>query len=232
VKPYHHLFFDLDHTLWDFEKNADETLRHLFDYYDLGRYGTFTVDTFIERYSQTNHALWRLYQNNKITQQHLRDTRFTRTLVRLGVPEAELPADISVQFTDLLPQKTAVFPYTFELLDYLRGKGYALHLLTNGFKEIQYVKLAASKLTDYFQEIVTSECSGWLKPDRRMFAHALARAGATASTSLMVGDNLECDVLGAANAGIDQVYFNPEKRRHFAQVTYEIASLRELRDIL
>ena len=232
MKSYRHLFFDLDHTLWDFEKNADETLRHLFAYYDLGRYGTFTVDSFIARYSQVNHALWRLYQNNKITQQQLRDTRFARTLVRLGVPDAEVPADISDQFTDLLPHKTAVFPYTFELLDYLRGRGYALHLLTNGFKETQHLKLAAAKLTDYFREIVTSECSGYLKPDGRMFAHALARAGATAPASLMIGDNLECDVLGAANAGLDQVYFNPGKRRHFAQVTHEISSLRELRDIL
>ena len=232
MKPYRHLFFDLDHTLWDFEKNANETLRHLFAHYDLGRYGTFTVDAFMGYYSQVNHALWRLYQSNKITQQQLRSTRFARTLTKLGVPEAEVPADISEQFTDLLPRKTAVFPYTFELLDYLRGRGYALHLLTNGFKETQHLKLAAAKLTAYFREVVTSECSGYLKPDGRMFAHALARAGATAPASLMIGDNLECDVLGAANAGLDQVYFNPEKRRHFAQVTYEISCLSELRDIL
>ncbi|ALD22766.1 HAD family hydrolase [Hymenobacter sp. DG25A] len=232
MKSYRHLFFDLDHTLWDFETNADVTLRHLFDHHDLQRFGTFTVDAFIQVYSDINHGLWRLYQNNKITQQQLRATRFPRTFVKLGLTEADSPAGISEQFTDILPKKSAVFPYTYEVLDYLRDKGYELHLITNGFKDIQYIKLNASCLTDYFQEIVTSECCGHLKPDTRIFQHALERTGATAAESLMIGDNLECDVLGAYNAGIDQVYFNPEKRRHFNEVTYEISCLSELRAIL
>jgi putative hydrolase of the HAD superfamily len=231
LKPYRHLFFDLDHTLWDFEKNADETLRTLYEQHDFARYGTFSVDEFIRVYSDINHALWRLYQNNKITQQQLRDTRFVRALTRLGVPEAEVPANISAQFTDILPLKSAVFPFTHEVLAYLKPK-YQLHLLTNGFNDIQGIKLASSNLTAYFQEVITSEHSGCLKPDPRMFAHALERTGATAAESLMIGDNLECDVLGAHNAGIDQVYFNPEKRRHFTQTTYEISSLSELKDIL
>ncbi|AYA37382.1 noncanonical pyrimidine nucleotidase, YjjG family [Hymenobacter oligotrophus] len=232
MKAYRHLFFDLDHTLWDFERNADETLRHLYAQHNLGRFGNFTVDEFIGRYSEVNHGLWRLYQANKISQQQLRSVRFVRTLAKFDVPEEEVPATISNDFTDLLPQKSAVFPYCHEVLDYLRGRGYELHLITNGFKDVQYVKLASSNLTDYFQEIVTSECSGCLKPDRRIFEHALERSGAKAPESLMVGDNLECDVLGAYNAGIDQVYFNPDKRRHSAEVTYEISCLSELKAIL
>jgi putative hydrolase of the HAD superfamily len=231
LKTYRHLFFDLDHTLWDFEKNADETLRTLFDQHRLARHGTFTVEAFIERYREVNNALWRLYQSNKISQQQLRSVRFVRTLAKLGVAEEDVPADISAQFTDILPRKSAVFPFTYELLDYLKPK-YRLHLITNGFKDIQHIKLASSGLSDYFEEVVTSECSGFLKPDPRMFAHALERSGATAAESLMIGDNLECDVLGAYNAGIDQVYFNPDQRRHFAQVTYEISSLSELKEIL
>ncbi|TGE07604.1 noncanonical pyrimidine nucleotidase, YjjG family [Hymenobacter fodinae] len=229
---YRHLFFDLDHTLWDFEANADETLRHLYEQYDLARYGTFTVDEFIKVYSDINHGLWRLYQNNKITQQQLRASRFPRTFVKLGLSESDSPENISEQFTDILPLKSAVFPYTHEVLNYLRDKGYVLHLITNGFKDIQHVKLKSSNLTHYFQEIITSECCGHLKPDSRIFQHALERTGATAPESLMIGDNLECDVLGAYNAGLDQVYFNPEKRRHFTQTTYEIACLSELKDIL
>ena len=231
MKTYRHLFFDLDHTLWDFEKNADETLRTLFELHNLGRYG-FSVDTFIARYSEVNHALWRLYQANKIGQQELRSVRFVRTLTKLGVPEDEVPATISDQFTDILPQKSAVFPYTHDVLDYLRDKGYVMHLITNGFQDMQHLKLASSRLTDYFVEVVTSEHSGCLKPDRRIFEHALERAGTTAAESLMIGDNLECDVLGAYNAGIDQVYFNPDKRRHSAQITYEISCLSELKEIL
>ncbi|WP_223649032.1 YjjG family noncanonical pyrimidine nucleotidase [Hymenobacter psoromatis] len=232
MKAYRHLFFDLDHTLWDFETNAHETLEQLFADYDLARHGLFTFAEFSSRYRDVNHALWRLYQSNKVTQKQLRETRFVRTLTRLGVAEADIPSDISDRFTDILPRKAAVFPHTHEVLTYLKDKGYQLHLITNGFEDVQHVKLASSRLTNYFEEIITSEHSGFLKPDPRMFAHALARAGATAAESLMVGDNLECDILGAYNSGIDQVYFNPDKRRHFAETTYEISSLAELRNFL
>ena len=112
---YRHLFFDLDHTLWDFEKNANETLHTLYERHDFARYGTFSVDEFIRVYSDINHALWRLYQSNKITQTQLRDVRFTRTLTRLGLTEDQIPADISAEFTDILPLKSAVFPYTHEV---------------------------------------------------------------------------------------------------------------------
>jgi len=232
MKAYRHLFFDLDHTLWDFETNAHETLEQLFAEYDLARHGLFSFAEFSARYRDVNHALWRLYQSNKVTQQQLREVRFVRTLTRLGVAEADVPTDMSARFTDILPYKAAVFPHTHDVLGYLQGKGYRLHLITNGFEDVQHIKLKSSDLTRYFEEVITSEHSGHLKPDPRMFAHALARTGATAAESLMVGDNLECDVLGAYNAGIDQVYFNPDKRRHFAETTYEISSLAELRDFL
>ncbi|MGI4871918.1 MAG: YjjG family noncanonical pyrimidine nucleotidase [Janthinobacterium lividum] len=231
MKTYRHLFFDLDHTLWDFETNATETLQQLFHDHNLARHG-FSLKAFTTRYNEVNHALWRLYQNNKISQQQLRNVRFVRTLTKLGVPETEVPADISAQFTAILPLKSAVFPHTYEVLQYLTDKGYILHLITNGFQDIQHIKLASSGLTHYFQQVITSEASGHLKPDPRMFTHALQQAGATAAESLMIGDNLECDVLGAYNAGIDQVYFNPDKRRHFAQITHEISSLDELRNFL
>jgi len=228
---YRHLFFDLDHTLWDFEKNANETLHTLYERHDFARYGTFSVDEFIRVYSDINHALWRLYQSNKITQTQLREVRFIRTLTRLGLAEDQIPADISAEFTDILPLKSAVFPYTHEVLDYLKPN-YRLHLITNGFNDIQGLKLASSNLTHYFEEVITSEHSGHLKPDPRMFRHALERTGATAAESLMIGDNLECDVLGAYNAGIDQVYFNPAKRRHFNEITHEISCLSELKAFL
>lgn len=228
---YRHLFFDLDHTLWDFETNANETLATLYDRHALARYGTFDFPAFMRVYSDVNQALWRMYQANKITQTQLREARFVRTLAKLGVAAANVPPTLSAEFTDILPEKSAVFPHTHETLQYLRGK-YTLHLITNGFEDVQHRKLASSNLAQYFDQVITSEHSGHLKPDPRMFAHALQAAGAGAQESLMIGDNLECDVLGAHNAGIDQVYFNPAKRRHFAQVTYEISSLDELRAFL
>ena len=228
---YRHLFFDLDHTLWDFEKNANETLHTLYERHDFVRYGTFAVEQFISVYSDINHALWRMYQSNKITQKQLREKRFVRTLTKLGLAETDMPANISAEFTDLLPLKSAVFPYTHEVLDYLKPK-YRLHLITNGFNDVQTLKLTSSNLAHYFEELITSEQSGHLKPDPRMFPHALMRTGATAPESLMIGDNLECDVLGACNAGIDQVYFNPDKRRHFNTITHEISCLSELKAFL
>jgi len=227
---YRHLFFDLDHTLWDFETNANETLATLYDRHALARHGIQLPD-FNRVYNEVNHALWRMYQANKVTQQQLREIRFVRTLAKLGVAEADVPPTLSAEFTDILPEKSAVFPHAHETLAYLHSK-YTLHLITNGFEDVQHRKLASSNLAQYFDQVITSEHSGHLKPDPRMFAHALRAAGAGAPESLMIGDNLECDVLGAHNAGIDQVYFNPEKRRHFAQVTYEISSLDELRAFL
>ena len=228
---YRHLFFDLDHTLWDFEKNATETLHTLYGRHDFARFGTFSAEQFIGVYSDINHALWRLYQSNKISQKQLREVRFTRTLCKLGLSEDQVPATISAEFTDILPYKSAVFPFTHDVLDYLKPN-YRLHLITNGFNDVQTIKLASSNLTHYFEEVITSEHSGHLKPDPRMFAHALERTGATKADSLMIGDNLECDVLGACNAGIDQVYFNPDKRRHFNTITHEISCLSELKAIL
>ena len=228
---YRHLFFDLDHTLWDFEKNASETLHTLYERHNFARFGTFKVEEFISVYSDINHALWRLYQSNKITQEQLRDVRFVRTLTRLNVPEDQIPTTISAEFTEILPQKSAVFPHTHEVLDYLK-LNYRMHLITNGFNDIQSTKLASSNLAHYFEEVITSEHSGHLKPDPRMFQHALERTGAIAAESLMIGDNLECDVLGAYNAGIDQVYFNPDKRRHFNQITHEISCLSDLKTFL
>jgi len=227
---YRHLFFDLDHTLWDFETNANETLATLYDRHALARHGIRLPD-FNRVYNEVNHALWRLYQANKVTQIQLREIRFVRTLGKLGMAAADVPPTLSAEFTDILPEKSAVFPHTHETLAYLRGK-YTLHLITNGFEDMQHRKLTSSNLKQYFDQIITSEHSGHLKPDPRMFAHALQAAGARAPESLMVGDNLECDVLGAHNAGIDQVYFNPARRRHFVQTTYEISSLDELRAFL
>ena len=227
---YRHLFFDLDHTLWDFETNANETLATLYDRHALARHGIRLPD-FNRVYNEVNHALWRLYQANKVTQIQLREIRFVRTLGKLGMAAADVPPTLSAEFTDILPEKSAVFPHTHETLAYLRGK-YTLHLITNGFEDMQHRKLTSSNLKQYFDQIITSEHSGHLKPDPRMFAHALQAAGARAPESLMVGDNLECDVLGAHNAGIDQVYFNPVKRRHFNQITHEISCLSELKEFL
>ncbi|WP_192822032.1 YjjG family noncanonical pyrimidine nucleotidase [Rufibacter sp. LB8] len=230
-KTYRHLFFDLDHTLWDFEKNSEETLHHLYDEFKLGELGTFSRESFYKKYSFINHRLWDLYHKGKITQQELREKRFVKCLTGLGMAEADVPQGLSEAFTTICPTKTAVFPYTHEVLAYLKEK-YVLHIITNGFKDVQFIKMKSSGLDAYFSEVITSECINITKPDKRIFQHALERAGITAQESIMIGDSLDADILGAMNAGIDQVLFNPEKKRPRLKPTYEVHCLSELKKIL
>jgi putative hydrolase of the HAD superfamily len=230
-KQYKHLFFDLDHTLWDFEKNAEETILHLYDTYQLNQFGKFTSTDFYKKYSYINHRMWRQYHEGKITQQELRVQRFALTLTKLGLEPNQVPEGLHEAFTTICPTKTAVFPFTHETLTYLKNK-YVLHIITNGFKDVQAIKLAAANLGQYFSEVITSESVGCTKPDKRIFQHALECAGVMPAQCLMIGDSLEADILGAKNAGIDQVFFNPERKRHAQQVTYEISCLRELQHIL
>ena len=230
-KDYQHIFFDLDHTLWDFEKNAEETISTLYDEFELAKFGKFSSTDFYNRYSSINHRMWRQYHEGKITQQQLRTGRFEKTLTKLGLTEEEVPSGLAEAFTALCPTKTAVFPHTYEVLHYLKNK-YTLHIITNGFKEVQHLKMTSSGLHGYFTEIITSECANCIKPDQKIFEHALTRARVKAADCLMIGDSLEADMLGARNAGIDQVYFNPTRKRHHAQVTYEINCLSELLRVL
>jgi putative hydrolase of the HAD superfamily len=233
MKPYKHIFFDLDHTLWDFEKNSEETLFTLFHEFGLAEFGKFDCDSFYKKYKFVNYLLWDLYNKGKIDQKELRESRFVKTLTGLGLEPHQVPVGISEAYTDLCPQKTAVFPYTFEVLDYLKPK-YGLHIITNGFKDVQYIKMNGSKLTDYFGEIVTSECCGYKKPDKRIFEHALDRIQVRPEECLMIGDNLECDIDGARLAGMDQVFFNPEKSKSklAPKPTYHIHCLSELQAML
>jgi putative hydrolase of the HAD superfamily len=233
MKPYTHIFFDLDHTLWDFEKNSEETLSTLYQDFRLESFGKFDCDSFYRKYKFVNNRLWDLYNKGKIDQKELREQRFIRTLTGLGLEEHEVPAGLSEAYTDLCPTKTAVFPYTFEVLAYLQPK-YGLHIITNGFKDVQHIKMSGSNLTGYFKEIITSECCGYKKPDKRIFEHALDRIQVRPEECLMIGDNLECDIDGAREAGMDQVFFNPEKTpsKLRPKPTYHIHCLSELQEIL
>ncbi|WP_242916167.1 YjjG family noncanonical pyrimidine nucleotidase [Pontibacter liquoris] len=233
MKTYTHLLFDLDHTLWDFEKNSEETLYTLYEQYNLARFGRFDRASFYKKYKAVNNRLWDLYNKGKIDQKELRDTRFYKTLMGLGLQHHEVPKDISRAYTDLCPTKTAVFPFTHDVLTYLQPK-YGLHIITNGFKDMQHIKMAGARLNGYFQEVVTSECCGYKKPDKRIFTHVLERIGGKAEECLMIGDNLECDIQGARTSGIDQVYFNPDKikAKLRPKPTYEISCLSQLMEIL
>ena len=228
---YRHLFFDLDHTLWDFEANSRLTLQELYHSLDLAGRGVHDFDLFHKCYIVHNDKLWERYRNGYIKVDELRWKRMWLTLLDFKIGDEKLAREMDVRFLDALPTRTLLFPDTLEVLKYLRDKGYVLHLITNGFEKTQHSKLQHSGLTGYFTEVITSEGCNSLKPHKEIFEYALQKAGATRPESVMLGDNVEADILGAMNAGIDQVYVNHLDQEPAVRPTYTVRSLRELKDI-
>lgn len=227
---YKHIFFDLDHTLWDFEANSNETLGDLYEIYDFDQFG-FKLPQFLEIYHIENALLWNDYNHGRINQEELRKTRFTRVLTALGLNTEQVPLGIDEKYLEICPKKPYVMPHTFTILDYLR-KDYDLHIITNGFEDVQAIKLSTSGLKDYFEGVITSELAGYKKPSREIFDFAMEHTNSDRAQSIMIGDNLETDIAGAKNAELDQVFFNPAKVDHSAKPTYEIHGLNELMNIL
>ena len=231
TKQYRHIFFDLDHTLWDFDKNAEETLHELYLLHKLGDIGLNSADLFIETYTVNNHRLWRDYHLGNITKEELRQARFNQTFIDLGVHPDVIPSGFEDAYVQLCPTKTNLFPHAHETLSYLQSK-YTLHLISNGFKESQDVKIGNTGIGKYFQHVVLSEMAGVNKPDRAIFQYALDLAGAVKDQSIMIGDSLEADVYGALNFGMDAVYFNPLNAEKPDDVPVQINHLRELVGLL
>ena len=226
-----HIFFDLDRTLWDFETNAYKTLSELYKEHDLRKKGISDVDVFIDNYKMHNEHLWELYRDGKVEKDVLRSSRFKLTLQDFGIDDDRLASELGDQYIQKCPLKTHVFPFTYEVLDYLKEK-YHLHIITNGFEEVQYVKLEQSKLLHYFEQIVTSEQVGVKKPNPEIFRHALLKAFCKPVESIMIGDDLPVDIIGAKAMGMHQVYFNPEKTAHQESIDFEIICLSQLQDLL
>lgn len=229
---YKQIFFDLDHTLWDFEMNSRECLQDMFGEFSLQQRGIPDFGAFHQSYAGHNQRMWERFRKGYITREELRWKRLFHTLLDFRIGDQRLVRDLSVRYLELLPTKTHLFPDTVEVLDYLKAKGYPLHLITNGFEETQHLKLRHSGIGGYFTCIVTSESAGCLKPQREIFEHALNRSRCAANEAIMIGDTLEVDIEGARNAGIDQVYFNPAKPPKGIRPTYTIQRLSALRDIL
>jgi putative hydrolase of the HAD superfamily len=228
---YKHLFFDLDHTIWDFDKNAEETLNELYHSYKLKDLGLHSPDRFIEVYTQNNHQLWAEYHVGKITKQKLRETRFSKTFIDLGLSPNLIPQQFEDDYVNICPTKTNLFPKAHETLRYLKER-YSLHLISNGFKESTELKVSKNGLNVYFENVVISEVVGFNKPDRAIFNHALSLANAGITESIMIGDSLEADIRGAQDYGMKAIYFNPERKEIPEDVDQEIACLSELMTIL
>lgn len=228
---YKHLFFDLDRTLWDFEKSAMEAFREMVQIHQLEKLGIPKTEVFHRTYQEHNHRLWEKYRLGQIEKSELMWKRFHLALLEYGVDNKELAIQLGNDYVRISPLKVNLFPHTMEILAYLQPK-YALHLITNGFKEVQEVKLKSSGMDRYFQHLITSEEAGVKKPAAGIFHYAFQKAGGRPEESLMIGDDYEVDILGAKNMGMDQVFFDPDRQATSNGSTYYIQDLMELKEIL
>jgi len=227
---YKHVFIDLDDTIWDFHANAKLSLQEVYENRNLNRYFE-DFEHFFIIYAKRNLELWEMYGKGEISKEFLMVERFRHPLALMGVDNDELAIQIGDEFLDILPTKTMLVPYAIELLDYLFPK-YSLTIISNGFVEVQYKKLRSSNIEHYFSHIVLSEAAGALKPDKRIFEYALELNNAIASETVMIGDSYAADIVGARNAGIDQIYLTQQHDSKQINATYLVKSLDELIRIL
>jgi putative hydrolase of the HAD superfamily len=231
TKAYKHLFFDLDHTLWDFETNSHETLREVFFNHSLQESLTPDFEAFFERYSYHNKKLWDRYHHGYIKQDELRWKRMWHALLDFKNGDEKLARQMSLEYLEILPTKKTLFPYAKEIVEYLAAKKYVLHMITNGFEEVQWGKLRNSGIVQYFDEVITSEKAMALKPHAEIFAFALRQTGARLEESIMIGDNLDADIGGAMSFGMDTVFVNHINEPTDLKPTYTVYHLKELESI-
>ena len=205
MKTYKHIFFDLDHTLWDFEANSKKALQQIFEEQNLGEKGIPSFESFHAKYLPINDRYWARYHHGFVPKEKLRVGRFHDTLKEFNVDDEVLAEAIAASYLSISPKMTALFADAMEVLKYLQDK-YALHLITNGFAEVQWLKIEHSGLKPFFEHIIISEEVGTQKPAKEIFEIAMERAKTNADECIMIGDNFNTDIVGARNAGMDQIF--------------------------
>lgn len=227
-----HIFFDLDRTLWDFEKNTTNVLYHIYENTpELKNIGS--KFQFVKRYKSNNNLCWSAYYRGKISKEQLRLKRFQLTLENYYINNVKLAITLNEKYVDLGPKQTGLLSNTNEVLEYLKSKKYTLHIITNGFTESQLKKLETNNISKYFDTITCSDEVGHHKPDKKIFEIALNKANANNKESVYIGDNFHVDVKGAKNANITPIYFNPKEKKSFSKNSeyYTINNLIELKQI-
>jgi len=231
MKNIRAVLFDLDHTLWDFRANSRETIADLYQRHHLEASGVPSLDEFILVYERINHDMWNAYSLGTIGKEVLRKGRFANTLERFSSNDDALAEALASDYVRESPLKKNLFPFVHEMLSHLQGR-YGLLMITNGFTEVQHVKIANSGLKPYFDHIIVSEQTGFKKPHKAIFDYAASLASTTADRCLMVGDNLETDIQGALAAGMQACLFDPYKEHHLAGGHTSINCLSELMERL
>lgn len=199
-----HIFFDLDHTLWDFETNSDLAFKKTFQNLQF----KVDLDKFLNYYRPINLKYWKLYREEKVSKTQLRYGRLKDTFdfLKIVVSDEQIEA-MAVEYIRVLPENNQLFEGTLEILEHLSLK-YQMHIITNGFQEVQYLKLEKSGISKYFNQIITSESVGVQKPHPAIFYHAMKLADTTPQESIMIGDNWEADIMGAYQTGMNVIFFN------------------------
>ena len=226
-----HIFFDLDNTLWDFDKNSKNVILELFSHFDLQAKCNCLPNSFYNTYVIVNEQLWKLYREKLITKEELRSSRFTNTMLYFGYEDEQLGVKLENEYISKSPLQKELVDGTIEVLEYLKTK-YQLHIITNGFKEVQHIKLENCGLKNYFNQIIISEEVGFNKPDRQIFEFALFKSNALKNESLMIGDDYDADVMGAKDSGLRSIFFNRKSVKASDNGIKEINSLNQLLKII
>ncbi|MGO4771036.1 YjjG family noncanonical pyrimidine nucleotidase [Flavobacterium sp. W22_SRS_FK3] len=221
------IFFDLDHTLWDFDRNSEKAFDRIFK----SKFPEIKCQDFIEKYIPVNQACWKLYQHDKISHQELRYKRLKLSFNALNITISDQDIDqIANDYIEFLTDNNHLFEGAIEILDYLKSK-YTLHIITNGFASVQEKKINNAALGSYFSTITNSELAGVKKPNSFIFDYAINSAKASKENCIMIGDCLDADVNGALNAGLDAIFFN-DKKIEAPQNIKQINHLLELKKYL
>lgn len=228
LKHKKHLFFDLDDTLWDYENNSAKVLGDLYREHALANKLGASFERFLAVYREVNRGMWVSFSHGRITKQELREERFSRTFAHFSYNDQELNKRLTTEFLARTPHETCLKEGCHEVLSYLRQK-YSLHIITNGFNDVQSIKIEGGRLRSYFANIIVSEDHALNKPDPKIFRLAENLSGATPEECVMIGDTYESDILGAINAGWEALYFT--KERHPDYRGRVISSLRELPEL-
>ena len=221
-----HIFFDLDHTLWDFDTNSALAFDKIFR----KDHATINTAAFLEEYIPINQACWKLYQFDKMTHDELRYQRLKQSFDAINYDISDAQIDqVAHEYIQLLPEFNHLFDDALETLSYLKTR-YELHIITNGFAQVQFKKMSNSNLSQYFKTVTNSEMAGAKKPNPIIFQHALHLAQADKKESIMIGDCIEADVKGALDFGMKAIFFNPNQIAVEEDI-FQINTLAQLKTI-
>lgn len=232
MNKYEHLFFDLDNTIWDFEENSRLSMYELYQTHLTENDHGKSFETFFNTYQKINKDYWEKYRNGKVNKEHLRVYRFHDALKKIGKDDINFAIKFSEEYLEICPVKTKLIEGAIEILEYARQKNYRMSVITNGFEEVQHIKIKNCDLDKYFDQVITSEKANAKKPHPQIFYHAASLLKVQISSCIMIGDNHESDIVGANNLGMDTVYYSMTPMTEGFRGRWQINHLSELKSII